>query len=125
MATALLLAGMYPFKPLPAKVVDAREPSEEELPVDASHVLYAVGAGNYVELHCGTRTALWRQTLRDAEEVLRPAGFVRIHRSYLVARDAIDDVHKSRKGAVEIALVNGERLPVSSSYAANVTRTMQ
>lgn len=124
-ATALLVASIYPLKPLPAKVVDARDPCEEELPVDASHVLYAVGAGNYVELHCGSRTALWRQTLSDAEEVLRPAGFVRVHRSYLVARHAIDNVHRSRKGAVEVALINGQRLPVSSSYAANVTRTMQ
>lgn len=124
-AAALLLAGMYPLKPLPAKVLDARKSGEEELPVEVSHVLYAAGAGNYVELHCGSRKALWRQTLRDAEEVLRPAGFVRIHRSYLVARSAISDVYRSRRGPVEIALINGQRLPVSTSYAANVVRTMQ
>lgn len=121
-AGALLLAGLYPLKPLPAKGFDARESGEEELPVEPSHVLYAAGAGNYVELHCGSRTILWRQTLRNAEEVLRPEGFVRIHRSYLVARSAISDVYRSRKGPVEIALINGQRLPVSTSYAANVVR---
>lgn len=119
-AAALLLAGIYPLRPVAAKALDAHQPAEEDLPVDASHVLYAAGAGNYVELHCGSRTTLWRQTLRDAEELLRPAGFVRIHRSYLVARRAISDVHRSRRGPVEIALINGQRLPVSTSYAANV-----
>lgn len=125
MAAALLLACIYPLKSGPAKVLDARQPGEEELPVEATDVLYAAGAGNYVELHCGSRTTLWRQTMRDAEEVLRPAGFVRIHRSYLVARTAISDVYRSRRGPVEVALMNGQRLPVSTSYAANVVRAIQ
>lgn len=123
-ATALLLAAMYPLKPLAAKAADRPEPGDEALPVEASEVLYAAGAGNYVELHCGSRVALWRQTLRDAEHVLRPAGFVRVHRSYLVAHRAIASVQKSRKGPVEIALVNGQRLPVSTSYAASVARAV-
>ena len=124
-AAAVLLAGLYPLKPLPAKGFDARESGEEELPVEPSQVLYAAGAGNYVELHCGSRTTLWRQTMRNAEAVLGPDGFVRIHRSYLVARSAISDVYRSRKGPVEIALINGQRLPVSTSYAANLVRAIQ
>ena len=63
--------------------------------------------------------------MRNAEAVLGPDGFVRIHRSYLVARSAISDVYRSRKGPVEIALINGQRLPVSRSYAANLVRAIQ
>ena len=114
-AGALLLAGLYPLKPLPAKGFDARQSGEEELPVEPSHVLYAAGAGNYVELHCGSRTILWRQTLRNAEEVLRPEGFVRIHRSRLVNRERVREVRWENRGEMFVVMANGVVLKVARS----------
>ena len=119
LATALLLAALYPLKPLPASS-RASGFGEEDLPVLPEQVIYASGAGNYVELHLGDRTAIWRQTMGGAEAALRTAGFVRIHRSYLVARHAIRDVARTRKGPVEVALISGQCLPVSARYAANL-----
>lgn len=117
-ATALLVAAIYPLTPLPVRVARAEDPDAEALPVCAEEVRYASGAGNYVELHCEGRVALWRQTMREAETTLRPAGFVRVHRSYLVRRQAIAQIHQTRKGPVEVVLDDGECLPVSASYAA-------
>lgn len=119
LATALLLAAQYPLKPLPASPRAAGS-DEEALPVFPEQVIYASGAGNYVELHLGNRTAIWRQTMSGAEATLRQAGFVRIHRSYLVSRQAIRGVANNRKGPVEVALVSGQCLPVSARYAANL-----
>jgi len=119
-ATAIALAALYPLKPLPAKTSQPAEGGIEDIPVMPQQVFYASGAGNYVELHTLHGTAIWRQTMRDAEAALRPSGFVRVHRSYLVARHAIRHVGQSRKGPVEISLVCGKRLPVSSRYAANL-----
>ena len=119
-ATAILIAAIYPLVPLPARVTAADGAAGETMPVCADEVRYASGAGNYIELHCDGRVALWRQTMRGAEDVLRPAGFVRIHRSHLVSLEAIEQVQQTRKGPVEIVLDNGERLPVSASYAANL-----
>jgi hypothetical protein len=119
LATALLLAAQYPLKPLPASS-RATGSDEEDLPVLPEQVIYASGAGNYVELHLGDRTAIWRQTMGGAEATLRNAGFVRIHRSYLVARHAIRSVANNRKGPVEVALAGGQCLPVSARYAANL-----
>jgi len=120
LATAMALAALYPLKPLLAKASDSAETGAGEIPVMPQHVLYASGAGNYVELHTPHGTAIWRQTMRDAERALRPSGFVRVHRSYLVARHAIRHVAQSRKGPVEVALTCGKRLPVSNRYAANL-----
>src|SRR5690606_6715398 len=119
-ATALALAALYPLKTLPTKAPQTRESGSEDMPVMPQQVFYASGAGNYVELHTPQGTAIWRQTMRDAELALRPSGFVRVHRSYLVARHAIRHVAQSRKGPVEVALVCGKRLPVSNRYAANL-----
>lgn len=119
LATALLLAAQYPLKPLPGASA-ARAADQEDLPVLPEQVIYASGAGNYVELHLDDRTAIWRQTMGGAEATLRNAGFVRIHRSYLVSRHAIREVARTRKGPVEVALVSGHCLPVSARYAANL-----
>lgn len=121
LATVLLLAAQYPLKALPTASPATGSEDEERLPVLAEQVIYASGAGNYVELHMGDRTAIWRQTMGGAEATLRKAGFVRIHRSYLVSRRAIRKVSLSRKGPVEVALESGQRLPVSARYAANLT----
>lgn len=123
LATALALAALYPLKPLPAKTPQPADHGMENMPVMPQQVFYASGAGNYVELHTPHGTAIWRQTMRDAELALRPSGFVRVHRSYLVARHAIRHVAQSRKGPVEVALTCGKRLPVSSRYAANLRAT--
>ncbi len=120
LAAAMLLAAQYPLKALPAA---SPTTDEEALPVFPEQVIYASGAGNYVELHLGNRTAIWRQTMSGAEATLRKAGFVRIHRSYLVSRQAIRKVASNRKGPVEVALVSGQCLPVSARYASNLAPT--
>jgi len=120
LAAALTLAALYPLRPLPAKSPKPAETGMKDMPVMPQQVFYASGAGNYVELHTLHGTAIWRQTMRDAEAALRPSGFVRVHRSYLVARHAIRHVAQSRKGPIEVSLVCGKRLPVSDRYAANL-----
>jgi DNA-binding LytR/AlgR family response regulator len=73
-----------------------------------------------LELHAGERTVIWRQTMQNAERILRPAGFVRVHRSYLVPLRSIEDIDRDPKGPVALALRDGPRLPVSNRYAANL-----
>jgi hypothetical protein len=123
LAAAMALAALYPLRPLPTKAPRPLQAGTEDIPVLPQQISYASGAGNYVELHTPQGTAIWRQTMRDAELALRPSGFVRVHRSYLVARHAIRHVAQSRKGPVEVALICGKRLPVSSRYAANLRGT--
>lgn len=120
LAVALLAAALYPI-PAAAIYCGGNSASHESgAPVAPGEILYASAAGNYVELHAGERTVIWRQTMQNAERILRPAGFVRVHRSYLVPLRSIEDIDRGRKGPVALALRDGPRLPVSNRYAANL-----
>lgn len=125
LGVALLAAVLYPTGGQ-AQASDALAPTGDTPPVAPRDILFACAAGNYVELYTEQRTVVWRQTMRNAERVLRKAGFVRVHRSYLVPWRNIDVLVRDRKAVVEVALVGGRRLPVSSRYANNLTdQTLQ
>lgn len=125
LGVSLLAAVLYPIR-VPAEAVHDLTPAGDTPPVEPSEILFACAAGNYVELYTEQRTVVWRQTMRNAERVLRKAGFVRVHRSYLVPWRSIDVLVRDRKAVVEVALVGGRRLPVSSRYANNLAnRTLQ
>ena len=117
-ASGLLIAALYPVAP--RSDADAVQIEEGMPPVMPAEIAFASAAGNYVELHYGGRSTVWRQTMRNAERILAADGFVRIHRSFLVPRDGIEAVRSGRKGPVAVALRDGRRLPVSHSYAANL-----
>lgn len=73
-------------------------------------------AGNYVELTTGVGTLLHRTTLAAMESALVPQGFVRIHRSRLVRRDAIREVRTTPSGDFEVVLAEGRTLSGSRRY---------
>jgi DNA-binding LytR/AlgR family response regulator len=60
--------------------------------VNRSDVRYVEAHGDYARLHTGTGNHLVRVPLTTLEERWREAGFVRIHRSHLVAARHIDEV---------------------------------
>lgn len=64
-------------------------------------------AGNYVELHLPTATVLHRSTLAMVATQLEPHGFVRIHRSRLVRRDAVRAVTSNASGDFDVVLASG------------------
>lgn len=118
-AAAVAIAYFYPI-PRPIKEAMHGAAHENGPPVAPGDIFFASAAGNYIELHAGGRTFIWRQTMHKAEQMLRESGFVRVHRSYLVPWHSIETVLQGRKGPVEVALRGGCRLPVSGRYAANL-----
>ncbi|MEE1620070.1 LytR/AlgR family response regulator transcription factor [Zafaria sp. Z1313] len=67
--------------------------------------------GDYARLHTPEASYLIRVPLNDLEQQWASAGYVRIHRSYLVAMDRIEQV-KLQTGRACV-LVAGTELPVS------------
>jgi hypothetical protein len=118
LATAILCAVLYPI-PMPAEARSEAVANDSVPPVAPAEIVFARAAGNYIELHARGRTFIWRQTMHSAERILG-AGFVRVHRSYLVPWRSIETVTRGRKGPIEVALNNGACLPVSNRYAANL-----
>lgn len=77
---------------------------------------WAQAAGNYVELHGAFGKLLHRRTLAALEEELTPLGFVRIHRSRLVRKNAIHGAESKPSGDFEVVLANDERIGGSRRF---------
>lgn len=85
------------------------------LPV--AEIEQATAAGNYVELRWQGRPLLHRATLAAVEAELG-GGFVRIHRSRLVRRDAVRRVTVDKSGDFTVTLASGEEARGSRRYRA-------
>ncbi|HEV7206199.1 MAG TPA: LytTR family DNA-binding domain-containing protein [Jatrophihabitans sp.] len=78
--------------------------------VRRSQIRFVEAHGDYARLHTAGESHLLRSTLAELEERWADIGFVRIHRSTLVALAHIDEVHVTdgrysvRVGAVELAV---------------------
>ena len=82
--------------------------------VDRSAIAYVEAQGDYARLHTAEGSHLLRTPLSVLEEEWGPAGFVRIHRSLLVALAHIDEVRmESGRCTVRVA---GRDLVVSRRH---------
>jgi DNA-binding LytR/AlgR family response regulator len=61
---------------------------------------------------------LSRLTMTETEGMLPASSFVRIHRSYIVAKKYISKIDRN------FVWINGEEIPVGASYADEVARIM-
>jgi DNA-binding LytR/AlgR family response regulator len=82
--------------------------------VRRSEVRYVEAQGDYARLHTPSGNPLIRVPLTTLEEEWRDAGFVRIHRSHLVALAHISEV-RNDGGRVSV-VVGGEELAVSRRH---------
>ena len=90
--------------------------------IDASDVIYAQAASNYVEVTTPHKTHLVRLTLASLEKLLQDAGtdHIRVHRSYIVNKHHIQEITPTGEGNVDITLDTGVHVPGSRSYRAQL-----
>lgn len=74
-------------------------------------VAFVQAQGDYARLHTSEGSYLVRVPLTDLERQWGPSGFVRIHRSFLVAMDAVQQLRLG--GTQPTVLAGGRELPVS------------
>jgi DNA-binding LytR/AlgR family response regulator len=105
----------------------AERPDDETIPVELggvtrfvrrSEVLYVEAQGDYARLHTREAAHLLRVPLTTLEERWAAAGFVRVHRSTLVALQHIDEV-RSEDGHYSVR-VGGRHLPVSRRHVRDL-----
>jgi hypothetical protein len=75
-------------------------------------------SGNYVRLHVGGESYLFRETMNAMEAKLDPGKFLRIHRSTLVNLDRIKEMQPWFSGEHGILLRDGTELRLSRGYRA-------
>jgi DNA-binding LytR/AlgR family response regulator len=101
----------------------APDPDEDSIPVELggvtrfvsrTDVLYAEAQGDYARLHTSEGNHLIRTPLTTLEDDWRDHGFVRIHRSLLVALAHVDEVRLDA-GRCSV-VVGGQELTVSRRH---------
>ena len=81
-------------------------------------------AGNYVRLHLGEESHLFRETMNRMEGRLDAARFVRIHRSRIVNVERIRELQPWFNGEYVVILRNGSRLTLSRNYRERLQEQM-
>lgn len=88
--------------------------------LDVSEVTWLEAFGNYVRFHTPGEVYTVRGTLTSFEKELDPARFVRIHRSMIVNRDVIRELHSRRTGDFTLVTSGGEQLTLSRNFRSKV-----
>jgi len=83
--------------------------------VPCADIRWIEAEDNYVLVHTAARTFTARERIGDIETQLAGSGFLRIHRSILVRRAAIQEVRARSHGDYEVVLDCGARLRGSRS----------
>ena len=82
--------------------------------VELKDVLYAESNGNYMLFVLKDKKITTRLTMAEAEALLPPASFIRIHRSYIIAKNHVTKIEKNN------IWIQGTELPIGASYAGDV-----
>jgi two-component system, LytTR family, response regulator len=76
--------------------------------------------GDYVRIHVGKTWHLLRETMKNLEDQLDSARFVRIHRSTIVNLEKVKELQPFFRGEYVVVLHNGTTLKLSRGYRDNL-----
>jgi two-component system LytT family response regulator len=88
--------------------------------LDVQEVTWLEAYGNYVRFHTPQEVYTVRGTLSSFEGQLDPGRFVRIHRSVIVNREVVRELHSRRTGDFTLVTLSGERLTLSRNFRNRV-----
>ncbi len=86
----------------------------EQHRLELGDLLFVESSGNYVSFITDKQKILSRLTMGEAEAMLPGPQFIRVHRSYIVAKKQITKINKTS------VWVKQHELPVGASYAAKL-----
>lgn len=78
--------------------------------VNLDEILYIEGWKDYVKIHLKEEVILSLLSIRVLEQQLSESMFLRVHRSFIVAHNAIESIERNR------IYINGNWIPVGGSY---------
>ena len=78
--------------------------------VKLQDILYLEKDGNYITAHLKDRNILIRENMGDVFDLVPPADFIRVHKSFIVAIKHISMIE------VHQITINDEKIPVGSTY---------
>ncbi len=87
--------------------------------VDISKILYVESLKDYVKIVTPDESIVTHDSLYNLEASLEPRGFIRIHRSFLVAPDKIKSFD------AETVFLENKELPISRTYKRSVLAILE
>lgn len=93
--------------------------------VEENSIVTINAAGHYVEVHTQSQQLSLRLSLDAVERLLDPHHFVRVHRSWIVRRDAVKQVSSLPGSRHEMLLDGGIRIPGGRAYAQAIIRQLR
>jgi len=84
--------------------------------IERDAIRFVEASGDYVRLHTEGGAFLVRVPISSLEEAWRDAGFVRVHRRYLIALRHVSELRARNGGGYDL-MVAGQEIPVSRRHA--------
>lgn len=94
------------------------------LVIDPAEIEWIEARDNYVRIYGRRGPTLVRERISDLEDRLDGAGFVRIHRSTIVAVRAVREVRPGSHGDAQVILRSGEALRVTRTRRGALERAL-
>jgi len=88
------------------------------LKINPLEINYIKAEVDYVMLYMENKKVLIKDSLNNWEEKLNSVGFIRIHRSFLIRKEAISKIQGN------MVYVNDEHLPIGKTYKDEVLRKL-
>ena len=88
----------------------------EQIRVELNDILYVESCGNYVQFVLPNNKIASRLTMSEAAAILPLADFIRIHRSYIVAKKQIKKMDKKS------IWINQTELPIGHGYIQEIEK---
>jgi len=82
-----------------------------------SDIIYMESEANYIKVYTKDSEYRFRSTMTAMENSLKPYGFMRIHKGFLVNQDMVVMI-----GSDEIKLLDDRKLPVGKTYIDSVKK---
>lgn len=94
----------------------------KEFLLPAAEVEWLQAWGNYVNLRVRSHDYPLRSTMAAIESRLDPARFVRVHRSYIVNLDCVQEIEPLESGDARARMRDGSNVPVSRRYREDLRK---
>ncbi|MGH2566112.1 MAG: LytR/AlgR family response regulator transcription factor, partial [Ginsengibacter sp.] len=91
----------------------------EQIRVELDDILYVESNGNYMQFVTEKSKILSRLTMAETETLLPRTAFIRIHRSYIVAKKRISKIDRNS------IWINQTELPVGANYINEISKLIK
>ncbi|HTE28929.1 MAG TPA: LytTR family DNA-binding domain-containing protein [Chryseolinea sp.] len=91
----------------------------EQLRIELNDILYVESSGNYMQFVTAKQKITSRLTMSEVETLLPSSAFVRVHRSYIVARERVTKIDKNS------VWIKDTEIPIGAAYVNAVEKLVK